>query len=234
MGASIGIAQGMKHAGIERPVLAAMGDGTFYHNGIAGLLNAVQSGVNLTLIILDNSCNAMTGMQPDLGTGKRTDGTPQCTRRHRYDCARLRRRVRQAARPLRSTQDDRYIGRRDATLRRRGRDCRGAWHDPGRAYPRAGAGRPGRLPGGRGCDDTPCYHKVGCPSVLLSLDDIGTVVSPSILLPVSPVVCALPPAPMMPFNPSRRVEWATLRKAKLFAGSATAGYGSGLIDDDER
>ncbi len=41
MGASIGIAQGMKQAGIERPVLAAMGDGTFYHNGIAGLLNAV-------------------------------------------------------------------------------------------------------------------------------------------------------------------------------------------------
>jgi len=25
---------------------------------------------------------------------------------------------------------------------------------------------------GRGCEDTPCYHKVGCPSVLLSLDDV--------------------------------------------------------------
>ncbi len=37
MGASIGIAQGFKYAGIERPVLAAMGDGTFYHNGITGL-----------------------------------------------------------------------------------------------------------------------------------------------------------------------------------------------------
>jgi len=29
----------------------------------------------------------------------------------------------------------------------------------------------------RGCDDTPCYHKVGCPSVLLSLDGIGARVS---------------------------------------------------------
>src|SRR5260370_34444615 len=76
MGASIGIAQGFKYAGIERPVLAAMGDGTFYHNGIAGLLNAVQSGVNLTLIILDNNKLAMTGMQPDPGTGRRANGEP--------------------------------------------------------------------------------------------------------------------------------------------------------------
>jgi indolepyruvate ferredoxin oxidoreductase alpha subunit len=30
---------------------------------------------------------------------------------------------------------------------------------------------------GRGCDDTPCYHKVGCPSVLLSLDSMGSHVS---------------------------------------------------------
>src|SRR5215472_16536020 len=76
MGASIGIAQGFKYAGIERPVLAAMGDGTFYHNGISGLLNAVQSGVNLTLIILDNSTSAMTGLQADAGSGKRATGEP--------------------------------------------------------------------------------------------------------------------------------------------------------------
>src|SRR5260370_42588482 len=76
MGASIGIAQGFKYAGIERPVLAAMGDGTFYHNGIAGLLNAVQSDVNLTLIILDNKRSAMTGIQHDPGTGQRADDEP--------------------------------------------------------------------------------------------------------------------------------------------------------------
>jgi indolepyruvate ferredoxin oxidoreductase alpha subunit len=76
MGASIGIAQGFKYAGIEKPVIAAMGDGTFYHNGIAGLLNAVQSGVNLTLLILDNSTSAMTGLQPDAGSGRRATGEP--------------------------------------------------------------------------------------------------------------------------------------------------------------
>ena len=30
---------------------------------------------------------------------------------------------------------------------------------------------------GRGCEDTPCYHKVGCPSVLLSLDNVKPLVS---------------------------------------------------------
>src|SRR5262249_19766495 len=76
MGSSIGIAQGFKYAGIEKPVIAAKGDGTFYHNGVAGLLNAVQSGVNLTLLILDNSTSAMTGLQPDAGSGKRATGEP--------------------------------------------------------------------------------------------------------------------------------------------------------------
>jgi indolepyruvate ferredoxin oxidoreductase alpha subunit len=76
MGASIGIAQGFKYAGIEKPVIAAMGDGTFYHNGVAGLLNAVQAGVDLTLLILDNSTSAMTGLQPDAGSGKRATGEP--------------------------------------------------------------------------------------------------------------------------------------------------------------
>src|SRR5260370_17123879 len=76
MGASIGIAQGFKYAGIEQPVLAAMGDGTFYHNGIAGLLNAVQSGVKFTLIVLDNSRNAMTGMQPDPGPARLANALP--------------------------------------------------------------------------------------------------------------------------------------------------------------
>src|SRR5437763_15102552 len=40
------------------------------------MLKTVQSGVNHTLIILNNSRSAMTGMQPDPGTGKRADGSP--------------------------------------------------------------------------------------------------------------------------------------------------------------
>jgi indolepyruvate ferredoxin oxidoreductase alpha subunit len=43
---------------------------------------------------------------------------------------------------------------------------------------------------GRGCEDTPCYHKVGCPSVLLSLDDIRPQLSIDIATCVSCGLCA--------------------------------------------
>ncbi len=177
MGASIGIAQGMKQAGIERPVLAAMGDGTFYHNGIAGLLNAVQSGVNLTLIILDNSRSAMTGMQPDPGTGRRTDGTPAL----RADIAMIARGC-----------GVEYVKRLDPyQLQEMVATLQDAMRSPGVAVVIAEA--PCTTQGvyihepvqvdqqvclaGRGCEDTPCYNKVGCPSVLLSLDNVKPLVS---------------------------------------------------------
>ncbi len=173
MGASIGIAQGFKYAGIERPVLAAMGDGTFYHNGIAGLLNAVQSGVNLTLIILDNSRIAMTGMQPDPGTGCRTTGEPSV----RADIAML----------VRGCGVE-YVKRLNPyELPKMINALQDAMKYPGVSVVIAEA--PCTMQGvlineepvqvdqeacmaGRGCEDTPCYHKVGCPSVLLSLEDV--------------------------------------------------------------
>lgn len=68
MGASIGIAQGYVHSGVETPVIATMGDSTFFHGGIPGLINAVQHQVPLTLIIMDNGWTAMTGMQVNPGT----------------------------------------------------------------------------------------------------------------------------------------------------------------------
>ncbi|HEY6287477.1 MAG TPA: indolepyruvate ferredoxin oxidoreductase subunit alpha [Ktedonobacteraceae bacterium] len=173
MGASIGIAQGFKYAGIERPVLAAMGDGTFYHNGIAGLLNAVQSGVNLTLIILDNSKIAMTGMQPDPGTGRRTNGEPSV----RADIAMLARGC-----------GVEYVKRINPYELPKMIDAlQNAMKYPGVSVVIAEA--PCTMQGvlineepvqvdqetclaGRGCEDMPCYHKVGCPSVLLSLEDV--------------------------------------------------------------
>jgi indolepyruvate ferredoxin oxidoreductase alpha subunit len=69
MGASLGIAQGFRWGGIEKPVIATIGDSTFFHAGIPPLINAKQHGVNLTLVILDNSWTAMTGYQPNPGTG---------------------------------------------------------------------------------------------------------------------------------------------------------------------
>jgi len=68
MGSSISLAQGFKYAGIKNPVIATIGDSTFFHSGIPALLNASHSRTNMTIIILDNSWTAMTGMQPHVGT----------------------------------------------------------------------------------------------------------------------------------------------------------------------
>jgi indolepyruvate ferredoxin oxidoreductase alpha subunit len=68
MGASISLAQGFVHGGVETPVIATMGDSTFFHGGIPGLINAVQHQIPLTLIIMDNGWTAMTGMQVNAGT----------------------------------------------------------------------------------------------------------------------------------------------------------------------
>ncbi len=68
MGASIGMAQGYVRAGVQTPVIATMGDSTFFHAGIPGLINAVQHQTPLTLIIMDNGWTCMTGMQVNPGT----------------------------------------------------------------------------------------------------------------------------------------------------------------------
>jgi len=68
MGASIGLAQGFKWAGIKKPVIATIGDSTFFHAGIPPLINAVYHKVNLTVIILDNGWTAMTGFEENPGT----------------------------------------------------------------------------------------------------------------------------------------------------------------------
>jgi len=79
MGAAITMASGFYHAfaqdGIEQPVVATIGDSTFYHSGTAGLLNAVYNGSRFVLVILDNEITAMTGMQPTPGLGIRADGS---------------------------------------------------------------------------------------------------------------------------------------------------------------
>lgn len=68
MGASIPMAQGYHYAGLKTPVIATIGDSTFMHGGMPGLLNAVQNKVDLTAIIMDNGWTAMTGMQVNAGT----------------------------------------------------------------------------------------------------------------------------------------------------------------------
>ncbi|MGN0642882.1 MAG: thiamine pyrophosphate-dependent enzyme [Huintestinicola sp.] len=68
MGASIPLAQGFGYANIPSPIIATIGDSTFFHAGMTGLVNAVQHHINMTVVILDNGWTAMTGMQVNPGT----------------------------------------------------------------------------------------------------------------------------------------------------------------------
>ena len=72
MGASVTMAKGAADAGMH-PAVAVIGDSTFTHSGITGLLDAVNDEVAITIIISDNSTTGMTGGQDSSGTGKLID-----------------------------------------------------------------------------------------------------------------------------------------------------------------
>ena len=69
MGASITMAKGAADAGIH-PALAVIGDSTFTHSGMTGLLDAVHENSPITVLISDNSTTAMTGGQESTATGR--------------------------------------------------------------------------------------------------------------------------------------------------------------------
>ena len=68
MGASITMAKGAADAGL-RPAVAVIGDSTFTHSGMTGLLDAINDRSPLTVIIADNDTTAMTGGQQSSATG---------------------------------------------------------------------------------------------------------------------------------------------------------------------
>lgn len=70
MGAGITIAQGLARVEPDRKHFAFVGDSTFFHTGIPGVVNAVYNGTDFTLLVLDNDTTAMTGQQPHPGTGR--------------------------------------------------------------------------------------------------------------------------------------------------------------------
>ncbi|MCK5004943.1 MAG: indolepyruvate ferredoxin oxidoreductase subunit alpha [Candidatus Aminicenantes bacterium] len=74
MGASItamlGMEKAMAKAGKKLKQAAVIGDSTFFHSGITGLLDLIYNDSKGTVIILDNSITAMTGHQDNPGTGK--------------------------------------------------------------------------------------------------------------------------------------------------------------------
>jgi TPP-dependent indolepyruvate ferredoxin oxidoreductase alpha subunit len=75
MGAGISQAAGMFHAGVKDKAFAVIGDSTFFHGGIPGLLNIAYNRADVCVIVMDNSVVAMTGHQPTPGSGKTVMGT---------------------------------------------------------------------------------------------------------------------------------------------------------------
>jgi indolepyruvate ferredoxin oxidoreductase, alpha subunit len=66
MGSSVGTSCGFSKVS-DKKVISFIGDSTFFHTGIPGLINAVFNNHNFTLVILDNGITAMTGHQPHPG-----------------------------------------------------------------------------------------------------------------------------------------------------------------------
>ena len=69
MGASITMAKGASGAGVF-PAVSVIGDSTFTHSGMTGLLDCVNEDTNITIVISDNETTAMTGGQDSAGTGR--------------------------------------------------------------------------------------------------------------------------------------------------------------------
>jgi indolepyruvate ferredoxin oxidoreductase alpha subunit len=69
MGAGINMAQGLRRVQPDAVHFAFIGDSTFFHSGITGVINAVYNRTPIVVVVLDNSTTAMTGLQPHPGTG---------------------------------------------------------------------------------------------------------------------------------------------------------------------
>ncbi len=76
MGAGFTMAHGMQKAGEKKKVVGIVGDSTFFHSGITGLLDVVYNKGSSTLIVVDNRITAMTGHQDHPGTGVTLLGEP--------------------------------------------------------------------------------------------------------------------------------------------------------------
>jgi indolepyruvate ferredoxin oxidoreductase alpha subunit len=70
MGAGISAAHGMEKAGEPKKVMGIVGDSTFFHSGITGLLDIGYNNGKAAIIVVDNRITAMTGHQENPGSGK--------------------------------------------------------------------------------------------------------------------------------------------------------------------
>jgi indolepyruvate ferredoxin oxidoreductase alpha subunit len=74
MGGGIGAAQGLSRKIPDKPVIAFIGDSTFFHAGLPSVLNAAYNDANVLLMVFDNRWTAMTGHQPTPSTRETTGG----------------------------------------------------------------------------------------------------------------------------------------------------------------
>ena len=74
MGHSNGTGAGLSLFNSARRVVTFLGDSTFFHAGLPGIINALYNNHNLTLILMENGTTAMTGHQDHPGTGKTVRG----------------------------------------------------------------------------------------------------------------------------------------------------------------
>ena len=75
MGSSIGVGGGFSNA-TDQKVISFIGDSTFFHSGIPGIINAVHNASNVILIVMDNRTTAMTGQQSNPGMNINGMGDP--------------------------------------------------------------------------------------------------------------------------------------------------------------
>lgn len=68
--AGLGFEKAFKMAGNSKKIFGFVGDSTFFHSGITGLIDAVYNKSNMVMVILDNRITAMTGHQENPGTGR--------------------------------------------------------------------------------------------------------------------------------------------------------------------
>ena len=74
MGASIGMAMGLKLSGFKGPVIATIGDSTLFHAGLPALAEAIHKRADMLIVVLDNEVVAMTGHQSTLTWGRTERG----------------------------------------------------------------------------------------------------------------------------------------------------------------
>ncbi len=76
MGATLGTSSGISLSAEEK-VISVIGDSTFFHAGLPGMVNICNNNEDVIVIVLDNSVTAMTGQQPNPGTGYGPAGAPK-------------------------------------------------------------------------------------------------------------------------------------------------------------